>query len=178
MTPLSIHIPTNSHSDQSLPATTPPTRKLFHWNPDGSYNYRNATGFTQTNSAGVTVPSDLTDNRAYTDIGFQERVGLPHQDMLTNIPHVETVLDTGIDGTEIRDANTVSFHVSDRNFDKVRIILSFPRMTKMDKKTGDLFGTTVSYSISVSVDGNTSAGNKTDFTLTGKCTSTYQRSLS
>lgn len=40
MTPLSIHIPTSSRSDQSLPATTPPIRKLFHWNPDGSLTFR------------------------------------------------------------------------------------------------------------------------------------------
>ena len=40
MTPLSIRIPSNSLSDLSLPATTPPIRKLFHWNPDGSLTFR------------------------------------------------------------------------------------------------------------------------------------------
>lgn len=40
MTPLSIRIPSNSRSDLSLPASTPPIRKLFHWNPDGSLTFR------------------------------------------------------------------------------------------------------------------------------------------
>lgn len=40
MTPLSIRIPSNSRSDLSPPASTPPTRKLFHWNPDGSLTFR------------------------------------------------------------------------------------------------------------------------------------------
>lgn len=40
MTPLSIRINPNSHSDPSPPATTQPTRKLFHWNPDGSLTFR------------------------------------------------------------------------------------------------------------------------------------------
>lgn len=40
MTPLSIRIPSNSRSDLSPPATTQPTRKLFHWNPDGSLTFR------------------------------------------------------------------------------------------------------------------------------------------
>lgn len=40
MTPLSIRIPSNSRSDLSLPASTQPTRKLFHWNPDGSLTFR------------------------------------------------------------------------------------------------------------------------------------------
>ena len=40
MTPLSIRIPSNSRSDLSLPHSTPPTRKLFHWNPDGSLTFR------------------------------------------------------------------------------------------------------------------------------------------
>lgn len=40
MTPLSIRIPSNSRSDLSPPALTPPTRKLFHWNPDGSLTFR------------------------------------------------------------------------------------------------------------------------------------------
>lgn len=40
MTPLSIRIPSNSRSDLSPPASTPPIRKLFHWNPDGSLTFR------------------------------------------------------------------------------------------------------------------------------------------
>ena len=40
MTPLSIRINPNSRSDPSPPATTQPTRKLFHWNPDGSLTFR------------------------------------------------------------------------------------------------------------------------------------------
>ena len=40
MTPLSIRIPSNSRSDLSLPHSTPPIRKLFHWNLDGSLTFR------------------------------------------------------------------------------------------------------------------------------------------
>lgn len=40
MTPLSIRIPSNSRSDLSPLHSTPPTRKLFHWNPDGSLTFR------------------------------------------------------------------------------------------------------------------------------------------
>ena len=40
MTPLSIRIPSNSRSDLLPPHSTPPTRKLFHWNPDGSLTFR------------------------------------------------------------------------------------------------------------------------------------------
>ena len=40
MTPLSIRIPSNSRSDLLPQATTPPIRKLFHWNPDGSLTFR------------------------------------------------------------------------------------------------------------------------------------------
>ena len=40
MTPLSIRIPSNSRSDLSPLASTPPIRKLFHWNPDGSLTFR------------------------------------------------------------------------------------------------------------------------------------------
>lgn len=40
MTPLSIRIPSNSRSDLLPQAATPPIRKLFHWNPDGSLTFR------------------------------------------------------------------------------------------------------------------------------------------
>lgn len=40
MTPLSIRIPSNSRSDLSPLHSTLPTRKLFHWNPDGSLTFR------------------------------------------------------------------------------------------------------------------------------------------
>lgn len=40
MTPLSIRIPSTSRSDHLPQATTPPIRKLFHWNPDGSLTFR------------------------------------------------------------------------------------------------------------------------------------------
>ena len=40
MTPLSIRIPSNSRSDLSPLHSTPPIRKLFHWNSDGSLTFR------------------------------------------------------------------------------------------------------------------------------------------
>ena len=145
-------------------------------NQDGRYNYRNQTGITVKTKAGETLPPDINSDRQFTDIEWETRVGLPKQATLKNIPIVETPYPLPTDGSIVTYDTPVTFLLNQLDATSAKVILSFPRLSVMDKTNGNINRSEVKYRIEISTDGWNTSAIATDFTLTGKCSSTYQRS--
>ncbi|HCA8529898.1 TPA: DUF1983 domain-containing protein [Klebsiella variicola] len=122
-------------------------------NEDGSFNY-----------SGVTW--DFRD-------GSQDQIPMPGFDFVETPKAVNTQLKT---------TNAVTVAIDNDDADRVRVIMKFPSLRSIDKKTGDTNGTSVQFKFQLA-NGNGSfydviatGESSSDVTLTAKKTGVYYRS--
>ncbi len=122
-------------------------------NEDGSFNY-----------SGVT--------RDFRD-GSQDQSPMPGFDFVETPKAVNTQLKT---------TNAVTVAIDNDDADRVRVIMKFPSLRNIDKKTGDTNGTSVQFKFQLA-NGNGSfydviatGESSSDVTLTAKKTGVYYRS--
>lgn len=122
----------------------------------------------------------------YTGVALDYRLGWPTQDYM---PAFGTETPLNITGTEFTgraSAETAADYpyghsfttlINDLDADAVRVIIDFPSLSLLDVKTGSLHGNSVDVQISVrcTTGSDQSWHNIVSDTVTGKCTSTYER---
>lgn len=100
------------------------------------------------------------------------RTGLPDQDFIPGFPSVETIRDIS---TQVYQATPVVRTISTLTANAARVTISLPRLTEQNKKNGDLNGSSVTIAFDVMPAGG-SWSEVIYNTISGKTTSTYQRS--
>jgi predicted phage tail protein len=145
-------------------------------NQNGKYNYRNETGITFRTKSGETLPPNINDDRQFTDIEWETRLGLPKQTTLENISIVETPYPLPTDRTLVTFDTPVTFLLAQLDATSASVIMSFSKLSYMDTRYGDIKASNVRYNISMSTDGWNTEAISADFEVKGKCSSTYQKS--
>lgn len=108
----------------------------------------------------------------FKNVIMQEVLGWPNQPIMSgfaaqlNEQAVQTELKAGV--PQVRT-------ILNEDVDRCRVTIGVPSLQKINKKSGDITGTSVTFRIQVSYDGG-SFSKIGDFTITGKTTSKYQRS--
>lgn len=115
-------------------------------NADGSYNFKN--------------------------VQIDSRTGTQTQDYMRGFPGVEN---EGLVNVQLQYGTPWTRAVNNLNVTAVRVRISTPQFAKTNTTNGDINGTTVQYRIEIATDGGPFV-TKLNGTMTGKCTSKYERS--
>lgn len=108
----------------------------------------------------------------------QFRNGSQYQSVMAGFPDVSTPYNVSV---QIKQSTPQTITVSDPDADAVRVIMSIPALSSQDVNTGDVSGTTVQYSFSLSVGNSTfypvevSGTGSSVVTISDKSRSKYQR---
>ncbi|WP_200541865.1 phage tail tip protein [Klebsiella pneumoniae] len=115
----------------------------------------------------------------YSGVTWDFRDGSQDQSPMPGFDFVETPKAVN---TQLKTANAVTVAIDNDDADRVRVIMKFPSLRSIDKKTGDTNGTSVQFKFQLA-NGNGSfydviaAGeSSSDVTLTAKKTGVYYRS--
>ncbi|HHT4259118.1 TPA: phage tail tip fiber protein [Klebsiella variicola] len=114
-----------------------------------------------------------------TGVTWWFRDGSPDQDVIEGFDFIETPKSINL---QLKKTNPVTFSVDNDDADRVRIIMKFPSLRTINKKTGDTSGITVQYRFQISNGNNTFqdviAEGESDslITLAEKRTGNYYRS--
>jgi predicted phage tail protein len=114
---------------------------------------------------------DAADNANFKGVVFHTRLGYPDQDFIPGFTSVEN--ETNV-SAEVKFGIPVTREISGSSLNAVRVKVSMPALTKANSSTGDLNGTTVSYTINIV---SVTSGDSQAFTdtVTGKTVSLYTR---
>lgn len=112
---------------------------------DNSYNFKSATIQFVNGYPAQGIMSGFASAEAEESVGLQLKVGFPLVRSIGNI-----------------------------DFDRARVTVSVPSLQRVEKKTGNIYGSEVSFRIETNTN---NGGWKTlgDYTISGKTTSVYQR---
>ncbi|WP_420028771.1 TipJ family phage tail tip protein [Klebsiella pneumoniae] len=115
----------------------------------------------------------------YSGVTWDFRDGSQDQSPMSGFDFVETPKAVN---TQLKTTNAVTVAIDNDDADRVRVIMKFPSLRSIDKKTGDTNGTSVQFKFQLA-NGNGSfydviaAGeSSSDVTLTAKKTGVYYRS--
>lgn len=114
---------------------------------------------------------DVNDNVNFQGVVTHSRLGYPDQDHVPGFTSVEN--ETAVT-TEVTFGSPVSRSVSGSDLNAVRIKIGVPQLTESNATTGDLMGSSVSYTITITSDVGGQSQSITD-TITGKTVSEYVR---
>lgn len=119
------------------------------------------------------------DSYNYSGVTWDFRDGSQDQTPMSGFDFVETPKSVSI---QLKKTNTVTVAIDNDDADRVRVIMKFPSLRTIDKKTGDTNGTTVQFKFQLANGSNSfydviAAGeSSSDITLTAKKTGVYYRS--
>lgn len=105
-------------------------------------------------------------------VTWEAREGTPDQLPIQGFGQIETPYNISV---KVTKNSPVVGTITNPNADRVRCVITIPSLWKQDMNTGDVNGTSVSYSFEVSVNGGPYSVLEA-FTLKGKSRSRYQRS--
>ncbi len=115
----------------------------------------------------------------YSGVTWDFRDGSQDQSPMPGFDFVETPKAVN---TQLKTANAVTVAIDNDDADRVRVIMKFPSLRSIDKKTGDTNGTSVQFKFQLA-NGNGSfydviatGESSSDVTLTAKKTGVYYRS--
>ncbi|HBY6288575.1 TPA: DUF1983 domain-containing protein [Klebsiella pneumoniae] len=115
----------------------------------------------------------------YSGVTWDFRDGSQDQSPMPGFDFVETPKAVN---TQLKTTNAVTFAIDNDDADRVRVIMKFPSLRSIDKKTGDTNGTSVQFKFQLA-NGNGSfydviatGESSSDVTLTAKKTGVYYRS--
>ncbi|HBZ7669421.1 TPA: DUF1983 domain-containing protein [Klebsiella variicola subsp. variicola] len=115
----------------------------------------------------------------YSGVTWDFRDGSQDQSPMPGFDFVETPKAVN---TQLKTTNAVTVAIDNDDADRVRVIMKFPSLRSIDKKTGDTNGTSVQFKFQL-VNGNGSfydviatGESSSDVTLTAKKTGVYYRS--
>lgn len=132
------------------------------------------------------VPIQNPDNSMnFSDVLVDYRDGTQTQTHLPGFPSTETAhTDSSVINVKIRktadstSTGPVILPVTNRNTDRVRVIIGIPQLVRQDTSTGDLHGSSVEVQFSIQKDGGGYVLQNVEGTvIEGKTTSRYQRSF-
>lgn len=113
--------------------------------------------------------ADLSYNFKNANIQFVN--GLPAQGIMSGFPSEEAEVGVGV---ALTHGFPIVRNIGNTDVDRLRITVSVPSLQKIDKKTGNISGTSVQFRIEIQNNGGgyVKIG---DYTISGKTTSNYQR---
>lgn len=113
--------------------------------------------------------ADNTYNFKNANIQFVN--GIPAQPVMSGFPSSEGEVAVGVDLTH---GFPIIRNIPNTDTDRLRITVSVPSLQRADKKTGNIYGTSVQFRIEIQNNGGgyLKIG---DYTISGKTTSNYQR---
>ncbi|KAA0573495.1 DUF1983 domain-containing protein [Azospirillum sp. Sh1] len=109
----------------------------------------------------------------FNGVEWVERTGLPSQDFIPGFPAAETTVSVGVDVKT--SVGPVTRTIYDADVNAARVALRWNAITEQDTKNGNLHGSSVRFTIEVRA-ANRGWQTAIDDTVTGKTTSTYERS--
>ena len=112
------------------------------------------------------------DSYNFDGVLVTTRVGTPDQSFISGFPAVETIRDIS---AQVVQATPIVRTISALTANAARVTISLPRLTEQNKENGDLNGS----SVTIAFDVMPSGGSWQEViynTISGKTTSTYQRS--
>jgi predicted phage tail protein len=125
------------------------------------------------------LSSDNTEN--YTNVKIDFRTGTQNQAPVPSaLNGVSTTKRPGFASSEIKygDIYAKLVTITDTEVKKVDVTISVPSLTHQDNTTGDLNGSSVSFTIKYQVNGSAFWYTAHDTSIAGKCTSLYEQSYS
>lgn len=134
-------------------------------NADGTWNFTRQ--IPSVNGSGATIYAPAPFSYAFRD-GQQNQTSIP------GFPDVETARNIGTVARHSQAAITVA--VTNPNVDAVRLIVAVSALSEQNTTTGDVSGSSVAFSFSVSVNGGAMTPLSSTLVISGKTKSNYQRS--
>lgn len=126
------------------------------------------------------TPLENSDgSKNYNGVTWWFRDGSQDQEIIEGFDFVETPKSVN---TQLKTTNPVTTSIDNDNADRIRVIMKFPSLRNVDKKTGDTNGTSVKFKFQISngdnafVDVIAEDENEAIITLTAKKSSVYYRS--
>ncbi|QIG66676.1 tail host specificity protein J [Rhizobium phage RHph_TM16] len=107
----------------------------------------------------------------FKGVNWDIRVGLPSQSVMPGASGVEAITNVG---AQVKYGAPLTRSLTDPDYDACKVTIRIPALSKADDK-GNINGTTLQFVIDIRYQGGAFTTSSGVITLTGKCTSPYDR---
>ena len=119
------------------------------------------------------LQNDAGDDN-FEDVSYQTRVGTNAQTYISGFAGVETEVPVNIEVKIDAPGDHVETIITS-NIDAIRVLIYTPGLTKQDKDTGDMHGSSFSFKFYIEKNNDGTWVEVLDKTFSGKCTSRYEK---